>query len=291
MTILAIHSHVVYGHVGNAAAVLPLQRLGHEVWPLHTVQLAHHPGYGARHGPTTGADDLQAMLDAVAERGAFAQCDAVLSGYLGEGAAAPVVAGAVAAVRAANPKAIYCCDPIMGDSDGGYYVGEDVAAAIAGDLVPAADILTPNVFELERLTGHPVLDRGRAIAAMQALRPKLRPDGPGIVLLTGLPMEDLNGKIVALEMLAAAADGVWSVATPAVEFEVTPNGGGDVAAALFLGHMLRRADIAAALAATANALHALFAATARAGGRELALVAAQDAFAAPGQEFAAHRHT
>ena len=96
MNILSIQSHVAYGHVGNAAAVFPMQRLGHEVWPIHTVQFSNHPGYGGFRGASFDAALIDACVEGIAERGALARCDAVLSGYLGGAETGDAILRAVA---------------------------------------------------------------------------------------------------------------------------------------------------------------------------------------------------
>src|SRR2546430_4388197 len=83
MNILSIQSHVAYGHVGNAAATFPLQRIGVEVWPIHTVQFSNHTGYGARTGRVFEAPLITELVQGISERGVLAECDGVLSGYMG----------------------------------------------------------------------------------------------------------------------------------------------------------------------------------------------------------------
>src|SRR6185437_2242639 len=158
MTILSIQSAVAYGHVGNSAAVFPLQRLGHEVWPVDTVQLSNHTGYGAARGRAWDARTLAEVIHGIGERGVLARCDAVLSGYLGEPALGEVVLEAVVQVKTANPAARYCCDRAL----------------------PMADIVTPNRFELALLADAPVTGVAEALAAAAALRRH----GPRLVLAT-----------------------------------------------------------------------------------------------------------
>ncbi len=152
MNILSIQSWVAYGHVGNAAAVFPLQRLGAEVWAINTVQFSNHPGYGQWTGQVFSAETIRDLIDGVAARGAFGRCDAVLSGYMGDPAIGREILRAAQLARAANPRALYCCDPVIGD-DGNVYVRSGIAALMADAAVPEADILTPNMFELELLSG------------------------------------------------------------------------------------------------------------------------------------------
>ena len=122
MRILSIQSHVAYGHAGNSAAVFPLQRLGHDVYPVLTVTFSNHTGYGETRGPLIAPDDVREVINGVEDRGAFPTIDAVLSGYQGAEAVGEVILDAVARVKAANPAAVYCCDPVMGDVGRGFFV-------------------------------------------------------------------------------------------------------------------------------------------------------------------------
>ena len=283
MNILSIQSAVAYGHVGNAAAVFPLQRLGAEVWPIDTVQFSNHPGYGARTGEVFPAAWTRALVDGIAARGVLQSCDAILSGYLGEATTAGAVAHAVALVRAARPDALYCCDPVIGDAGAGVYVRPGVAEAIAADLLPAADIATPNRFELAFLTGQAGTGLAATKTAARALAAGLRAGGPRTVLVTSLRTETTPAD--AIDLLAVEGDGAWLLRTPMLALAV--NGAGDALAALFLFHRLASGNPATALGAAASALHGVLRATAAAGARELALVAAQDELVAPSVRFVA----
>ena len=128
MNILSIGSWVAYGHVGNAAAVFPMQRLGHEVWAVNTLQFSNHPGYGAFRGQFFQADAVRDIVNGIADRGLLPSCDAVLSGYLGDAAIGDVVLDAVISVKSANPNVLYCCDPVIGDAGPGVYVRQDFGA-------------------------------------------------------------------------------------------------------------------------------------------------------------------
>jgi len=278
MAILSIQSAVAYGHVGNSAAVFPLQRLGHEVWPVDTVQFSNHTGYGAWRGRAWDAAALAEVIRGVGERGAFARCDAVLSGYLGEPALGAVVLDAVAQVKAANPAALYCCDPVIGDDHSGVFVRPGLIEFFRDRALPAADIVTPNRFELALLAGAAVASVPEALAACAALRRR----GPRLVLATSLAGADAD----EIAMLAAGDD-AWLVATPRLPF--VANGAGDLAAALFLGHWLRTRDAAAALGDAAAGIYAVIEATWRSGAAELQLVAAQDALVSPPRRFAVQR--
>ena len=169
MNILSIQSSVAYGHVGNAAATLPLQRLGHEVWGVHTVQFSNHPGHGGWRGRVFAAAEVAEVLAGIADRGLLVRCDAILSGYLGEAATGDAVLATVAAARRANPSVIYCCDPVMGDDRTGLFVRTGVPAFFMERGVPAADIVTPNRFELEQLIGSPIRTVAEALGGARAL--------------------------------------------------------------------------------------------------------------------------
>ncbi len=279
MNILSIQSSVAYGHVGNSAAVFPLQRLGHTVWPVNTVQFSNHTGYGQWRGPIFTGNDVASVIAGIAERGVFAKCDGILSGYMGDAAIGTVILDAVAAVRKANPKAIYCCDPVIGDVGRGVFVRPGIPKFMRDRAVPAADIITPNQFELEYLTGKQANSLAGAMEATAAARAL----GPRVVLVTSLTRAEAPGDTI--EMLADSPEGTWLVATPRLKLDPLPNGAGDVVSALFLATYLETLNVARALADTAARIFAVFDATQRAGGRELALIAAQDEIARPTRRF------
>ena len=141
LNILSIQSSVAYGHVGNSAAVFPLQRLGISVWPVNTVHFSNHTGYGDWRGPVLPAADIAAVIDGIERRGVLPDCDAVLSGYMGDASLGQVIVDAAARVKAANAGALYCCDPVMGDVGRGIYVRPGIPDFMRDPAVPAADIL------------------------------------------------------------------------------------------------------------------------------------------------------
>jgi pyridoxine kinase len=283
VNILSIQSWVAYGHVGNAAAMFPLQRLGAEVWAIHTVQFSNHPGYGAWTGDVFEGAAVRALVDGVAARGALARCDAVLSGYMGEMAIGEAILDAVARTRAANPAALYCCDPVIGDAAPGVYVRPGIPALLRDQALRLADIATPNRFELEYLTGQAcdtLAGARRAIAALQAM---MRPDGLRAVLLTSLQTEETPAG--RLDLLAAEGGAFHRLRTPLLSLQ--PNGAGDAIAALFLFHRLASGSARAALEMAGSSIHGLLSRTAAAGSRELLLVEAQAEFVTPSLMFAA----
>lgn len=278
--ILSIQSQVAFGYVGNSAAVFPLQRLGHEVWPVLTVNFSNHTGYGVWRGPVVAPGDVAAVVAGIEERGALPGISAVLSGYQGDPAVGAVVLDAVTRVKAANPAAVYCCDPVMGDMGRGMFVRPGIPEFMRDRVVPAADVITPNHFELDFLAGveaTPCLDDVLDAVA------RVRARGPRNVLVTSVVTEDAD----ALSLVAVDDDGAWAVTTP--RLPITPNGGGDVTAAVYLAHLLGTGSTAQALGRTANTLFAILARTLASGRRELELVASQEDIAHPPTRFEVRR--
>ena len=279
--ILSIQSAVAYGHVGNSAAVFPLQRIGVEVLPVYTVNFSNHTGYGAWRGPLISPDDVRDVILGIEERGAFADIDVVLSGYQGGEGIADVILDTVTRVKAANPSAIYACDPVMGNARSGCFVAPAIPVLLRERVVPAADIITPNQFELGFLTGTEPEDLDSTLAAADAAREM----GPRTVLVTSVERPDSPQDTI--EMLAVTDDGAWIVQTPRIPMKA--NGSGDVTAALFTAHLNRSDDAADALARTTSSVFALLAMTHESGQRELQLVQAQDHYAAPQMQFDVQR--
>ena len=277
MNILSIQSWVAYGHVGNASAVFPLQRLGAEVWAVNTVQFSNHPGYGGHAGQVFSGDMIAALINGIADRGVFASCDGVLSGYVGDAATGAVIQDAADQVRTANPRAIWCCDPVMGDDGPGLYVRPDIPAFFRDQAVPSCDVLTPNQFELGLLAGASCNALDDVKAAVSRLRDRMRRDGPRIVLVTSLVTEGTPTD--ALDLLVGSDEGFSLLRTPRLAFG--GNGAGDAMAALFLYHLLQSGSPAVALENAASSVHGLIRRTVEAGSRELLTVAAQQEFVNP----------
>jgi pyridoxine kinase len=258
--ILSIQSEVVHGHVGNAAARFALQRLGVDVLALPTVLLSNHPGHGGFRGRVTPPEELRALLAGLEERGFLDGVDAVLSGYLGAAEQADVVREAVLAARRRNPATLYLLDPVFGD-EGGAYARPGVAEAMAKQLLPLADIVTPNRFELASLTSRWIADAAGAVAAARLL-------GRPLVLATSVP-----GPADTIGTAAVTAGEGWLAMAPRAPH--APSGTGDLLAALFAGWRLKGRTIPVALARAAGGVTALIAASGTA--KDLALVAGQDA--------------
>jgi pyridoxine kinase len=285
MNILSIQSWVSYGHVGNASAVFPLQRLGCEVWSINTVQFSNHTGYGHWTGQVYSGDSVRDLVDGIEARDVLRGCDAVLSGYMGDAAIGEAILHAVDRVRLANPAAVYCCDPVIGDTDTGVYVRPGIEDFLRDRALPRADIATPNRFEVERLTGLDCSTLASAKAAVTRLAEGMRADGPRCVLLTSLETDTTPGD--HLDMMAAEGGAFHLLRTP--RLPVSVNGAGDAIAALFLYHRLRTGSAVAALEAAGSSVHGVLRRTAEAGSREIQMVAAQEEFVSPTQVFHAAR--
>lgn len=281
MKILSIQSAVAYGHVGNSAAVFPLQRIGVEVLPVYTVNFSNHTGYGSWRGPLIAPDDVREVITGIEERGVFGQIDAILSGYQGGEGIGDVIIDAVARVKAANTNAVYACDPVMGNAKSGCFVAPAIPVLLRERVVPVADIITPNQFELGFLTGTEPDTLESTLASVDLARAM----GPRTVLVTSVERPDREEGTI--EMLAADEKGAWIVQTPHLPMKA--NGSGDVTAALFTAHYVETGSAKIALERTASSVYDLLKATLESGERELQLVEAQEFYANPQMQFTARQ--
>jgi pyridoxine kinase len=279
--ILSIQSLVAYGHAGNSAALFPLQRLGFDVWPVITVHFSNHTGYGEARGPLLTSTDIAEVIRGVEDRGALDRCDAVLSGYQGAEDVGSVILDAVRNVKERNPEAIYFCDPVMGDVGRGFFVRPGIPEFMRDKVVPAADVITPNQFELSFLAG----TETRTIDEVVDAANSVRSTGPGVVLVTSAITEETPED--SIDMVAVSDEGAWIVRTP--RLPINPPGAGDLTSAVFLANVLDGHDLPTALARTTSSVYAVMEATAEAGTREMRIVAAQDGLAAPAMQFEVNR--
>ncbi|MBN9141959.1 MAG: pyridoxal kinase PdxY [Micrococcales bacterium] len=281
MKVLSIQSAVAYGHVGNSAAVFPLQRIGVEVLPVYTVNFSNHTGYGAWRGPLIAPDQVREVIAGVEERGVFPAIDAVLSGYQGSEGIGDVIVETVARVKAANPAAVYACDPVMGNARSGCFVAPAIPVLLRERVVPVADIITPNQFELGFLTE----TEPDTIEATLASADLARAMGPRTILVTSVERPDRDPGTI--EMMVVDDSGAWIVQTPLLPMKA--NGSGDVTAALFTAHYLATRDPADALARTTSSVWDLLRTTQESGERELQLVESQEFYAHPRMQFEVSR--
>lgn len=282
MSILSIQSHVCYGHVGNAAAVFPLQRLGFDVWPVHSLQFSNHLGYSDWSGEVFATEQVAEVLKGIERRGVFPDCQAVLSGYLGTAELGNAVIETVTAVKRANPNALFLCDPVMGDEDTGIYVQPEIPDFMRLEAVRSADIITPNLFELGLLSGRDVHDQRTAHSAARQLLKDNRTDLK-VVMVTSIPVKSAqNDRKERIGILVVTRESAHLATTPKLNFGPLVKGTGDVIAALFLGGFLRSGrDAGKALQGAMAALFGVIEETHRRDATELCLVAAQDKIATP----------
>lgn len=273
MPIISIQSSVAYGHVGNSAAIFAMERLGIEAWPVHTVQLSNHTGYPDWGGGALGAGHVREVLAGLERRGGLAEADALLSGYAGTADLIEAIADCVDRMKAANPAALYCCDPVIGNGAKGLFLAEEVAHAVKSRLLGRADIATPNRFELGWLTGRPVETLDQVRAAADALAAS----GPPRIVVSSIPSE------TGLGVLARDGDAAWLIETP--KLNAAANGAGDCMTAMLLARLVRGAPFKTAAAQAVSSIFGLLSH----GGDELPLVSAQDEIVAPSRAFQARR--
>ncbi|MDF2667623.1 MAG: pyridoxal kinase [Microbacterium sp.] len=215
----------------------------------------------------------------IEDRGIFPEIDVVLSGYQGGEGIADVIIDTVARVKKANPDAVYACDPVMGNAKSGCFVAPAIPELLRERVVPVADILTPNQFELGFLTG---TEPGSIESTLESAD-MLRARGPRTILVTSVERPDREADTI--EMMVVDDDGAWIVQTPLIPMKA--NGSGDVTAALFTAHYRRSGgDAADALARTASSVFDLLTNTYESGSRELRLIESQEAYAHPRLQFA-----
>jgi pyridoxine kinase len=279
MNILSIQSHVAYGHAGNSAAVFALQRISVEVWPVHTVQFSNHSGYGAWRGPFVSADAICLVVRGIEERGVLGKCDGVLSGYLGSPDIGEVMIDAVARVKSANPAARSCCDPVIGNTGRGIFVRQGVPEFIKARMLPIADIVTPNQFELEYLADRTTSTMEDLVAAIDAVHAR----GPRVVLVTSMHIDDTPD--ACIDLVVSDRINRYRLRTP--QLPITVGGAGDVMAALFFAHHLRSGSAAQATSLAASSVFGVLNRTAEAGSNEMLLIEAQEELVNPSRIFAA----
>ncbi|CAD5107129.1 pyridoxal kinase PdxY [Zestomonas carbonaria] len=281
--LLSIQSHVVFGHAGNGAAVFPLQRIGVNVWPLNTVQFSNHTQYGQWAGEVLPPEQIPALIEGIAAIGELGRCDGVVSGYLGSAAQGRAILAGVARIKAANPRALYLCDPVMGHPEKGCIVAPEVGEFLLEEAAALADFLCPNQLELDSFAGR----RPTSLADCVEMAEALLVRGPRAVLVKHLsyPGKDED----CFEMLLVTAGERWLIRRPYLAFPRQPVGVGDLTSGLFLGRVLLGDDLRAAFEFTSAAVHEVLLETQACASYELQLVRAQDRIAHPRLKFAAER--
>lgn len=257
--VLVITSQVVRGGISGRGLTFALERIGHDVWFLPTILLPWHPGQGKGTRIVAPAADFIAIVEDLAASPKLAEVGAVISGYLGNPEQAAAIASLVKAVKTRNPDAPYLCDPVMGDQhdgSGNLYVPTATAEAIRDQLVPLADVVTPNAFELGWLTGREIDSEMQALAAARVL-------GNERVMVTSSPALRRN----AIANLLAGPRG--AVAAEHASIANPPHGTGDLIAGLFLSNLLAGQNDEEALKRASASVFELVARSVRKGADEL----------------------
>ncbi|APJ04752.1 pyridoxal kinase PdxY [Silvanigrella aquatica] len=277
-SILSIQSCVSYGHVGNSAVTFPLQRLGVEVWPIHTVLFSNHTGYGKWGGRVFDVEGVRDVFLGIKDRGVLSKCNALLSGYMGSKELGNVMIEAILELRKINPETVYCCDPVMGDVGRGFFVKEGIPEFFKDEMISYATIITPNHFELEYLSGMKVETIDDAIFASQKIMKK----GPKVVVVTSLLLKENQNKNISV--LASNKESVYILSTPYIP--ITLNGTGDLTSALFTHFYLKNNfNLSIALEETVSRVFSIIDETHKAQSKELVLVKAQNNLIQPKQIF------
>lgn len=276
MSVISIQSQVVHGHVGNSAAVFPLQAHGIEVAAVPTTLLSNHPHYATMRGGVLNAALVQDLLLGVEERGLIDSCKLIMTGYLGSAEIAAAVIAFIGRAKARNPKLLYLCDPVMGDTDTGFYVEDGLPALMCEGLVPLADIITPNPFELEQLAGRASATAGEIVAAARSL-------GLSTVAVTGTQLADRPAHEV--QTLAVEPRAAWMVSTP--RLACRPSGTGDLFTAAFAAALLEGLSTRLALGRAVSGIYAVLEETAARRSYEMTVIAALPRMLRPGHFFEA----
>ncbi len=280
--ILSIQSHVAYGYVGNRAAVFPLQLLGNEVTAINTVQFSNHTGYGNWTGDIMSIEHIDNIFIGLQDRGVFSQLDGILTGYIGDSQLGDVLLKWLDIIRKINPDLVYCCDPVIGDVGRGVFVRSGVPEFFSEKALSYANILTPNQFELHYLTGIEICNLENALAACNILHER----GVECVLVTSLEYSDIIDKS-EIAMLVSTKIKKYIIRTPKLQMPISPNGSGDMTAALFLAKYLTTKDYKVTLEYVASAIYGVFKQTLDNQQRELAIIQAQNQFINPSFKYQA----
>lgn len=279
--ILSIQSHVAYGYVGNRVATFALQRLGHNVITINTVQFSNHTGYGTWQGDIFSAEHIASIWAGIKARISLSQIDAVLTGYLGDEKLGALTQSIVKEIKQENPNLLYCLDPVFGDVGRGIFVPPSLADFFKTRLIQNANILTPNHFEFNYLTQQD----NQTITQVKASASPLMATGIQAILVTSYQGEEIEADNIG--MLLLTKEETWLIKTPKLDFPIAPNGSGDLVSCLMLDKALQNLPPAQALELTAQQIYGVFTKTKTLKQRELALIPAQNCLTNTHSEFIA----
>ena len=281
MNVISIQSQVAFGHVGNSAAVFPMQMHGIDVIAVPTTLLSNRPGYPTLRGRILDRELVADLLRGIEERGAVDAATMILSGYLGSADNAAVVADFVARAKAKNPALLYCCDPVLGDRDRGLFVHADIPPLVRDLLCPLADIITPNHFEFEWLCGAKTASIDQVLKAARTFMAR------GTVVVTSAELADTpEGEIETLAV-ERAEEGFKAFRVRTPKLPISPNGTGDLFAALLVAARVRGFATPEALSHAASAIFAVLERTAASGTEEMRIVESAEWLVHPQRKFEA----
>lgn len=262
--IISIQSQVVHGHVGNSAAVFPLQAKGIQVAAVPTVLLSNHPHYPSMYGQVLAPDLVEGLLRGIEDRGLIESSSVLITGYLGSVENAEVVAAFAERACARNPQLLYVCDPVMGDDDLGLFVKEELVGVFRDRIVPLAHLITPNQYELQLLSNQVL----RSIDSLTTPMRSVCSTGPERIVVTGCVLEDTAPDVV--ETIAHSAAGVSRIPVP--RLPIRPCGTGDLFTALLVARLTAGQDLAQAAAGATGEIFAVLQRTRDEASSEMCLV-------------------
>lgn len=270
--VISIQSQVAWGHVGNSAAALPMRACGVEVVEVPTALLSNHPHYPTMRGRLLEPGFVAEILAGLVERGVHERAAAILSGFMGRAGTASAVAGFVRQAKAANPRLVYACDPVMGDADLGFFVDEALRRAFARELVPLADVVLPNAFELGALSGIAITGAQAVVEAKAAL-------GRPAVVATSVPVPDRPDGLATVTATEAGCTAIQVTRLP-----VRPAGTGDLLSGLVVARLALAVELETAVARAVAGVAAALARTSGEPWAEMPIAAALDAIVSAGAE-------
>ncbi|WP_395664763.1 pyridoxal kinase [Methylocella sp.] len=265
--VISLQSQVAFGAVGHGASLYAMQALGARVACVPTVLLSNHPRYPTLRGGALDPALVADLLRGIEERGLVEAANVVLTGYLGSAANGAVVAGFLARARARNPRLICLCDPVIGDDGPGVFVEKELIAIFRDEIMPLADVATPNLFELELLAGTPARD----VEGLGAAARRLARLGPKRLAVTSARLDDTPAG--EIETALYDDDVLSRLKTP--RLPIRPNGAGDLFAGLLAARLAAGEAFLAAAEAAVKGVFAVLARTLRENSYEL-VVRAED---------------
>lgn len=252
LRVLSIQSHVVHGNVGNKSATFPLQVLGFEVDAINSVQFSNHTGYEHIKGQVMDEMELSSLFEGLELNNLHSSYTHLLTGYIGNELFLRKIGDIVKKLRKVNPNLIYVCDPVMGD-DGKMYVPQTLLPIYRDEIIPLADIATPNQFEVELLTETKIKSEEDAWKSLNWFHER----GVSTVALSSSDLGSSDTLMAYLSYRKNNTKNQYKVSIPKLGGRIHFTGTGDLFAALFLAHSTLNKDIGKAMEKTISTLHSV----------------------------------